>query len=135
MSDPVKKVIAAAKKLAELRDKKKKLEDELKYVNIEKGLLETNTLPKLMEDHEIEKMTIEGVGTLYTQTGVYASILAADRDEAHIWFKEHGHGDLVKEAIHHSTLRSWVKEQLEEGKTVPEFLHAKPVTTARIRSK
>jgi len=132
--DPVNLIIEKAKRLFELRSEKQSLEERLKEINIEKGNLETQILPTLMAEHEIEKMTIEGIGTLFTQSAVYAYIYAVDRDMAHEWFKSHGHEDLVKESVHHSTLKSWVKDQLEEGKEVPVFLNAKPLTIARIRS-
>lgn len=134
-TDPTKQVIAHAKRLAKLRDQKEELENKLKEINKEKADLEQNVLPKMMEDYEIEKMSIDGVGTLFTKQGVYCRILAEEREMAQQWFKDHGHGDIVKEYIFPQTLTSWVKEQFEEGREVPSFLAAKPTTTAQIRRK
>jgi len=128
-------LIEAAKELGALRDRKEELEAELKVINKAKTELETQRLPQMMEDAEVEKMTIEGVGTLYTQAGVYASILASDRDKAYDWLREHGHGDIVKETVHHQSLTAWVKEMLGDGNQLPEFFNAKPTTTARLRRK
>lgn len=128
-------LIEAAKELGRLRDQKEELEAELKVINKAKTELETQRLPQMMEDAEVEKMTIEGVGTLYTQAGVYASILASDRDKAYDWLREHGHGDIVKETVHHQSLTAWVKEMLGDGNQLPEFFNAKPTTTARLRRK
>ena len=128
-------LIEAAKELGALRDQKEELEARLKEINKAKTELETQKLPKMMEDAEVEKMTIEGVGTLYTQAGVYASVLAADREMAYDWLRENGHGDIVKETVHHQSLTAWVKEMLGDGNEVPEFFNAKPTTTARLRKK
>jgi len=133
--DKVAEIIEAAKHLRALKDKKAELEEALKEVNKEKERLETKTLPDMMEAQEIDKMTIDGVGTLYTQAGVYAYIYASDRDMAFDWFKRHGHEDIVKEQIHFKTLTSWVKDQMSQGQEVPEWCNAKPTVTARIRSK
>lgn len=131
--DPTDKIVTAAKKLDALRDEKKRLEDELKEVNKQKGKLEMQTLPKLMADAEIQKMSIEGIGTLFTKNNVFAHIREEDRPKAFDWFRDNGHGGLIKETVHFKTLTSWAKEQLEEGKEVPKFCNAKPVTLARIR--
>lgn len=135
MAGPAQKIIQAAKLLAKLRDRKEKLEAELREVNKEKGKLEQQTLPKMMADAEIEKMTIEGIGTLYTQISYRGYINADDRDLANQWFKENGHGAIVKEMVHPRTLVAWVKDQMAEGKKVPDFLHAEVFDTARIRRK
>lgn len=135
MSDPIKSITDAAKRLADVREVKANLEAQLKEVNKEKEDLEARQLPKLMDEQEIEKLTIEGVGTLYLESGVYAYIMAADRGIANDWLRSNGHGDIIKETIHHGTLKSWVKEQLGNGQPVPEFFNAKPIQTARIRRK
>lgn len=129
-----KEVIEGGKLLFELRALKQELEDKLKIVNKQKTLLEEHTLPTLMADAEIEKVTIEGHGTLSTQSKVRAYILVDDIFEAHQWFKDNGHGSLIKESVHHATLKAWCKERMEDGQDVPEILHAKPYTIARIRS-
>lgn len=135
MADPAKQIIKAAKQLAELRDRKEELEEQLKEVNKAKGKLETQTLPKLMEDAEVDKITIEGIGTLYTQQMVRATIYASERDEVYEWFRENGHADLVKETIYNQTLTAWIKEQLEEGNEVPAFLNHELLEVARIRRR
>ncbi len=128
-----KKLIDSAKKLGKLRDKKEQLESELKDINKMKAELEEHILPRMMEDFEITKMTIKDVGTLYIQGSVRAYINVGDIEEAHQWFRVNGHGALIKEGIHWATLKSWVKEQIEEGKKVPDICHPKPYTIARIR--
>lgn len=131
--DPAATIVAMGKNLFQLKEKKKDLEAQLKEINKEKAILEDTKLPELMETHEIPKLTIDGHGTLYTQAIVYANILVEDRDTANTWFKGNGHGSLVKETIHAGSLKSWVKEQMDEGKEVPEFCNAKPRTVARTR--
>ena len=133
MSDPAEKLVEKARELSDLRDEKNDLEEQLKEVNKKKAVLEIFTIPDMMADLAIDKMTIQGVGTLYTQAGVYAHIKVEDHVRAHTWFRENGHGALVKESVNHNSLKGWVKEQFAEGKEVPDYFNAKPTTTARIR--
>lgn len=133
MNDAEKKLLASAQKLSDLKDKKEELEKELTEVNKAKAKLEEHTIPRMMEDFEIEKIKFKDIGTLYTQGSVRAYINVGDVEEAHQWFRDNGHGALIKEGIHWATLKSWVKEQIEEGKKVPDICHPKPYTIARIR--
>lgn len=131
--DQVQTLKEKAKELRELKDIKTAMNDELKNVNKRIDALEAHELPKLMTEYEIENMKIEGVGTLYTQADLYVTVYADDREKLNAWLKEHDFADLVKETVHAGTLKSWCKEQLEEGGQLPPFLKAKPLTKARIR--
>lgn len=133
--DATAKITKMAHELKALRDRKEQLEAELKEVNKKKDRLENNDLPREMEDQEITKVSIENLGTLYLQSSVYAYINVEDREKANDWFKANGYGDIVKESVHHGTLKGWVREQLETGHDVPDFCNAKPTLVARIRSK
>jgi hypothetical protein len=129
-----------AKEFRALKDKKEKLEADLKGVNKQIVQVETIDLPKLMEDNDIEKFSIEGVGTVYVETETYVNVLKDDRDALYSWLREQGHGTLVKDWVFPQTLAAFVKEQKnlaveEGGHELPEFVKVTEVPTARIRRK
>ena len=132
---PEAKLSELAKELRGLKDEKEAAENALKDLNKQIGALESQTIPDLMKEHEIEKIAIEGFGTLYLQRAVRAYVYAEDKEKAFAELKSMGFGDIIKETIHWATLNSWAKEQMEEGNPVPDIFNAKPVTFARIRRK
>lgn len=124
-----------AQRLRELTDRKDSLEGELKEVEQELKLLKTDVLPRIMDDNEIEKFTVDGVGTIYTQVRVLAYVKKEDEAQFHSWLRENGHGDLIREYVFPATLSSFAKEQLESGVELPAFFSAAKVETAMLRRK
>lgn len=128
------RLIACGKKLHNLKSVKDDLEKQLKAVNAEITELSTQVIPDLMEQLEVPKITIDGIGTLFKRPEVYAYVLAERREDFHTWLREHGHGDLVKETVHPATLKAFAKEQLSEGNPLPEeLIKATLIQTAQIR--
>lgn len=122
-----------AKKLSELKIKKDKLEVELKTVNLEIQKVASNELPKAMEDQEIDKFSVDGIGTIYLRNDFFANVLASDRENLHNWLRETGNEDLIKDYIFPQTLKAFAKECLENGKSLPDFIKTTFVPTATIR--
>lgn len=121
--------------LRELKDRKEALEEKLKQIN--KGIrdLAEQRIPEYMNENEIEKFTVEGVGTCFLTTKVYANVKSEDKDAFFDWLRENGNGDLIKESVHPSTLNAFAKEQLTEGKALPDVLTARLYPTATLRRK
>ena len=125
-----------AKSLRALKDEKEQLEAKLKEVNGGIRKLAEGDIPEYMEDNEIDKVSIEGVGTIYLSTKVYAHVKAENREPFFEWLREHGNGDLIKETVHPSTLNAFAKEQLSEGHALPDqLIDAKLYQTANLRRK
>lgn len=133
MSTPI--LTGHAQRLRELTDRKETLEGELKEVEQELKLLKTDVLPRVMDENEIEKFTVEGVGTIFTQIKVYAYVKKEDEATFHAWLREQGHGDIIREYVFPATLSSFAKEQLEAGVELPSFMSAAKVDTAMLRRK
>lgn len=125
--------VMLAKRLAYLRGLKGWIEDWLSDVNKSIEEIAKRQLPKIMEDAEIEKFSLVGVGTVYTRTEVLANIKAEDRSAVYAELAQQGHGDIVVDYIHPKTLTSFVKEQLEKGETVPEKINYTFQQVATIR--
>ncbi len=133
------KLIEAAKELKKLKAKKKKLEDQATELNKKITDLETVVLPKLMDDNEIDNVSIKGVGTMFVQTETYVQVNADDRPALYKWLREQGHGPMVGDWVFPNTLKAFVKEQNElaisegSGHGLPDFVKVTLIPTARIR--
>lgn len=131
----------AAKKLRKLKDDKKKTEDRLTAINKQIVELEQITMPKLMEDNEIDTFKVSGVGTIYLSTEVYASVLKDDRPKLYEWLRENGHGGMITDWVFPNTFTAFVKSQLVDqaengvtkGNSLPDFVKATKVPTANLR--
>lgn len=124
-----------AQRLRELTDQKEGLEGQLKEVEAELKLLKTDVIPKTMDENEIEKFSVDGVGTIFTQVRVLAYVKKEDEAQFHAWLRDNGHGDLIREYVFPATLSSFAKEQLESGVELPAFFSASKVETAMLRRK
>jgi hypothetical protein len=122
-----------AGQLRTLRDEIEALEATLSQKKESKKQLEEREIPELMERAEIEKITFQGIGTIYLKTEPKASVLKENEPVFFQWLKDNGHGDIVKETVHHRTLSSWAKEVLEQGLPVPEIVQVFHQTKAVLR--
>lgn len=128
------RLVELARKLRIAKDLKEDLESQLKDVNKDIEQLAQRDIPTIMEAQEVTNIKIAGVGTIYLQNKVKASITADDKAEAYAWLSENGHGDLIKEYVHPKTLEAWAKEQIENNMPIPEeFIRAYKYTQAAIR--
>jgi hypothetical protein len=59
---------------------------------------------------------------IYLTRSRHASVIAAQKQNFFYWLRDHGHGSLITEQVHASTLKAWVKEQTEAGREVPTDL-------------
>ncbi len=137
MSDEIatkQKLSQAVQRLRVLKDSKEDLENQLKVINKEARELQERVIPRLMEDGEIEKLTVEKAGTVYIKQELYVSMTKAEGEEApfYDWARTHA-PDLIVEYIHPARLKAWAKETLEEGKPLPDnTLKATFVPTATL---
>ncbi len=115
------RIFELADNLSELNDRKKELEQELK--DLKQNISETNeSLAQEMVNEELQNFTRNGL-MFYLQTQTYVSDVASEREVLFEKLRDQGFGDLIKETVHPSTLRGFVKEQIEqEGGDLPGWL-------------
>jgi len=77
-------------------------------------------LPEAMEAAGMESTRLPNIGTVSIRTDAYASIRGGQQDGAYQWMKDNGFGDLIKDFVHSSTLKAFLKEQFREGEDLPE---------------
>ena len=114
-------LFALADELRELKETKKRLEDELKTVGLEIDRVDA-VLAQRMVDAETQNFT--RTGTMFCLISMTrASAAAGRKDELFEALREAGYGDLVYETVNANSLSAFVKEQTtENGDTLPEWL-------------
>jgi hypothetical protein len=110
-----------ADELRELKETKKRLEDELKAVGFDIDRVDAD-LAQRMVDTETQNFTRNGTMFCLTST-TRASATAGRKEELFDALREAGYGDLVCETVNANSLSAFVKEQtMENGDTLPEWL-------------
>ena len=114
-------LFALADELRELRETKKRLEDELKAVGLEIDRVDA-VLAQRMADTETQNFTRNGTMFCLTST-TRASATAGRKDELFTALRKAGFGDLVYETVNANSLAAFVKEQTtENGDALPQWL-------------
>ena len=115
-------LFALADELRELKETKKRLEDELKTVGLEIDRVDA-VLAQRMVDAETQNFTRNG--TMFCLISMTrASAAAGRKDELFEALREAGYGDLVYETVNANSLSAFVKEQTtENGDILPEWLN------------
>jgi predicted nuclease with TOPRIM domain len=122
-----------AKELYDVRAEKEQLEDRLKQLNGRKEELEKQIIPQLMEDMEQSKVTVVGIGTIYLKPELNCYVKKEVEQEFFDWLRANNQGDIIKETVHHGTLKSWAKEQLENGAPLPPQMESHQFMQAVLR--
>ena len=114
-------LFALADELRELKETKKRLEDELKAVGLEIDRVDAS-LAQRMSDTETQNFTRNGTMFCLTST-TRASATTGRKEELFEALREAGYGDLVYETVNANSLSAFVKEQTtENGDTLPQWL-------------
>lgn len=121
------------KELRDLTDRVETMEEQIKASKARINILKTAAIPEAMEDADIEKVTVEGAGTISLQTKVYSSILKEDRDRFYQWLRENGNADLIVDWVFPGTQNAFIKERIETGQDYPEFCNVSLIPTATLR--
>jgi hypothetical protein len=114
-------LFALADELRELKETKKRLENELKAVGFDIDRVDTDLAQRMM-DAETQNFTRNGTMFCLTST-TRASATAGRKDELFESLRTAGYGDLVYETVNANSLSAFVKEQTtENGDILPEWL-------------
>lgn len=124
-----------ARELRGLKDRKEALAAEEKEINKRIRTLTETELPEHMEENDIDKVSIDGVGTIFIQQQLYTNVKADDRTALYDAMRTTGDGDLIVDYIFPNTLKAWCRDQLSNGKPLPEQVTAHFVPTAMLRRK
>lgn len=142
----IQRAVQLAELLLEARRKVEKLESELTTAKADVRRIEQEDLPELMQELGLETFRLKTGETIEVKLDVECGISEERRAAAHKWLTENGFSGLIKtevvvgfgrgehdaavefaekvggnavERVHPSTLKSFVKEQMEAGKPIP----------------
>lgn len=94
--------------------------------------LRKNIIPLKLEDAGMTSVRLTGVGTLSLHPDAYTQTL--DSPALMQWLEEQGLGDLIKDTVNPSTLKSFAKSRIKDGLPLPpdEIFKFTPYQAARI---
>lgn len=113
---------AYAELAAFLRDQKAEIarrEAETKALKADLEDVQKNILPAKLEADGMKNVTVDGIGRLSNNPQFRASVKAKHKMDMQDWLRENGFGDMIQATLNSSTLKAWVKEQMEEGNEIP----------------
>lgn len=143
------RAVALAQALIAAQDAVRAAEDALKSANDVVVQLEQVDLPELMRELGLSMFRLEDGRVVEVRPDVSCGITEANRAAAHAWLTERGFGGLIKtsvtvdfgrdereaalacaqkiggsmmERIHPATLKSFIKERMAAGESVPQEL-------------
>lgn len=162
MSD-LQRVKELAKLLIEQKKVVENLEAQLAQAKRDYARIETEDLPELMREVELQSITTDTGEIIEIVDEVQCGITEEKRPAAHRWLVNNGFGGLIKteviakfgkgeydkaleaasqiggivtESVHAATLKSFVKEQMKAGQNVPSDLFGIfPYSKAKLKSK
>jgi hypothetical protein len=150
MSD-LQRALKLAELLLAARKHLEAVEAQLKTAKEDVRRLEQEDLPELMQELGLETFKLTTGETIEVKQDIECGISEERRARAHAWLTENGFGGLIKtevvakfgrderdaavaaaeqiggemvERVHPSTLKSFVKEQMEAGRAIPFDLFA-----------
>lgn len=105
-----------ARRLRYLKDLKDNIEAGSKEVNKEIDEA-SQALAELMESMGLDGLKVADVGTVYIEAKNRPTI--KDQDEFYAYLRSHNGEGMIKETVHPQTLAAWVKEELENARSLP----------------
>lgn len=124
-------IIALARHMKDLQDKKETLESDLKEINKALDQVRLKDIPEAMAESDIRTLTIDGVGRVQLAMDCYATI--KDKEAGYNWLRENGYSGLITEYVQPSTFKATVKDAIKDGQEFPDELFSiTPFTRASI---
>lgn len=117
----------------DVRKQKESLEETLKGVNETFDFLRITKIPTVMNDENIDRISVKGVGRVSITADMHVSIKADKKDDFYQWLRDNGRTDLISETVNASTLKASIKKMFKEGEIPPEdLLNISPFERASI---
>lgn len=109
-------------RLAKLRDRKAELQEELSKIQQEIDVL-TAEINEEMLLQGIQHINIDGIGTVYLSSRLFASCTQENLPKLQEWLKQIGAEGLLRPYIPNQTLSALVRERMEKGEAIPDFIN------------
>lgn len=125
---------ALARSVADARMRAQTARDALAEVKAEEEQAEQRLLDA-MEAQGVKSAKVPGVGLLTATVKTSARYNVEDLHKAMEWVKGLGHGDAIRPSVLPSQFTAMVKDAMEAGQTVPEFIKIHQEQTLSFRKE
>lgn len=110
---------------------KERLERELAKCNAYFDVMRFEAIPQTMDAQGIDKISYAGIGRISLTPDLQVSV--KDKPGLFSWLRKNKMADLITPVVNASTLKSFIKGRIRDGKKYPvETLNVNPVTRASI---
>ena len=107
--------------LSQIRKLYKDTSDTLDNLKEKKTQLE-QALFLALENAGLQNVKGEDGTTFYRKEQLFANVKIEDKPKFFDWLRKHQMGDIIKEDVHPKTLTAFVKEQIEHGNELPDYV-------------
>jgi len=123
--DQLKELADLATELHDLRCQIANVSSILQSLQEDERELSQVTLPEKMKEIGMSTFSLKSGEKVSIKHKIKASLTKARKEEGFAWLRENGHGTLIKERVveenvHPQTLSAFAREQLAQGKPLPE---------------
>lgn len=140
-TDPVKaaEAVDLATEMSMLKDRISDGNEVISAMNARYNEIRFNLLPEAMNAAGMvsaagkASLSLADGRKVHLQTDMHTGIAAADRELVYDWLRENGFADLIKDTVHASTLKAFVKEQSSLGNPLPAQIQLSPFLKAVLR--
>ncbi len=108
--------------LAEIQDRKDKIDRVSKRINKLFDLLRIGVIPRVFDEHQLQGLPVKDLGRITLTSDMSVSILPDKKEEAYQFFSDLGKEDIVTTTINASTLKAVVKQMFLAGEEIPSDL-------------
>lgn len=121
---------------ARINELHEQIDDARKTLSKTYDWLRHSLMVDRMDEAGLESFSVAGVGRVYIQSSLNASIKAGAKEGAYQWLDDHGHGDLIGTTVNSSSLKALAKVKMQENEPLPEDLfNVSPKTFVVIQKK
>jgi len=132
------RLVEFGNELQDCRDELDRIKEAEKEVRARYDELRMTIVPDLMRKVGIVaddngRFTNSKGGLISLRTDIHAGYNKDAEGKVFTWLRASDMGDVIKETVHASTFKSLIREQIAEGKAVPEFVRVHYETSATLR--
>jgi hypothetical protein len=129
-------LMEAGEEMLHLKAEIEDLDSQVKHRKERYRDLAENIVPELMEKAGMVNadgrgtFTLSSGGRISLRTDVYVNVLKEHKPALFAWLRRHKLKDMIREDVHAQTLKSFVKERIEDDEPLPPMLSTHFITSA-----
>lgn len=137
--DKVQSVVELGEEMQSIKDRIDRGKAFLSRLQERYDNLRKEVIPEKMREAGLVSQSGKGRFTLpdgsmvYLQGDLQVHVPKSKREKFYAFLEERGEGDLISRTIPWQTLRAWAREQMRDGKDLPDMVEAHTYLVARVR--